>query len=491
MTRRHRIPTIFNIYMVDVLCCALGCVILMWLLNLHESKRGADAATLTQQELERVRARLEEASRQLHETKEAVRSTAKKLQRSEEERLRQSERADTAEKERDALQKEMAEALARLAELNKALAALQSDKKAVEKELALKTKDLDALAKELASAVERSKRLQASLAEKEKMAANAAQTADDLAGRLRLADTKIKELAELARLVPDLKKQLKVSQEEARELEKEAAALRKELLGANLSAKDIEKAYLKMLKEVAERNKQLADADKRIANLLGEKRSLVELLQRTRLAAENRFAGIELTGKNVVFLVDMSGSMELVDERTPAADKWPKVQQALAKVMSSLPDLEQYQVILFSDKPFFPLGQQGRWLKFEPNTTPQQVVKAMSLIKPKGATNMYAALEAAFTYRNQGLDTIYLFSDGLPSAGPGLPAEPTNITESERTALLSRHVRHTLLNVWNRPGMRRVRVNAVGFFYESPEVGAFLWALARENEGSFVGMSKP
>ena len=29
------------------------------------------------------------------------------------------------------------------------------------------------------------------------------------------------------------------------------------------------------------------------------------------------------------------------------------------------------------------------------------------------------------------------------------------------------------------------------FWAESPDVGAFLWALARENEGSFVGMSKP
>jgi hypothetical protein len=36
-----------------------------------------------------------------------------------------------------------------------------------------------------------------------------------------------------------------------------------------------------------------------------------------------------------------------------------------------------------------------------------------------------------------------------------------------------------------------VRVNAVGFYYESPDVGAFLWALTRENDGGFVGMSKP
>ena len=42
-----------------------------------------------------------------------------------------------------------------------------------------------------------------------------------------------------------------------------------------------------------------------------------------------------------------------------------------------------------------------------------------------------------------------------------------------------------------QPGLPRVRINAVGFFYESPDVGAFLWALAREHDGSFVGMSKP
>src|SRR5271167_4689353 len=41
MRTRHRIPTIFNLSMVDVLCCALGCVILLWLLNFREAKRRA------------------------------------------------------------------------------------------------------------------------------------------------------------------------------------------------------------------------------------------------------------------------------------------------------------------------------------------------------------------------------------------------------------------------------------------------------------------
>src|SRR5437870_3308602 len=38
MKIRHKIPAVFSIYMVDVLCCALGCVILLWQLYHHESE---------------------------------------------------------------------------------------------------------------------------------------------------------------------------------------------------------------------------------------------------------------------------------------------------------------------------------------------------------------------------------------------------------------------------------------------------------------------
>src|SRR5262249_16697244 len=38
MRVRHRIPSVFSLSMVDVMCCALGCVILLWLLNLKDVK---------------------------------------------------------------------------------------------------------------------------------------------------------------------------------------------------------------------------------------------------------------------------------------------------------------------------------------------------------------------------------------------------------------------------------------------------------------------
>src|SRR5438309_7727374 len=44
MRVHHRVPSIFTLSMVDVLCCALGCVILLWLLNLREAKEHDDEA---------------------------------------------------------------------------------------------------------------------------------------------------------------------------------------------------------------------------------------------------------------------------------------------------------------------------------------------------------------------------------------------------------------------------------------------------------------
>ena len=46
MRIRHRIPSIFNLSMVDVLCCALGCVILIWLINLRDSKQHQEETAL-------------------------------------------------------------------------------------------------------------------------------------------------------------------------------------------------------------------------------------------------------------------------------------------------------------------------------------------------------------------------------------------------------------------------------------------------------------
>jgi hypothetical protein len=58
-------------------------------------------------------------------------------------------------------------------------------------------------------------------------------------------------------------------------------------------------------------------------------------------------------------------------------------------------------------------GNEDRWLDFDPLTSPGKVAEALAAVKPKGNSDMFTAFKAAFRLRSLGLDTIYLFSDGL------------------------------------------------------------------------------
>jgi hypothetical protein len=445
MATRHRIPTIFNLSMVDVLCCALGCVILLWLINLREAKQRAVAATTASSELGRARDQLDETGRRLR----------------------------AADAERDRLGRQLAGARGHVAALDRDLVALRAEQSATADRLAKTTKEQTDLARDLAAARQRVAALDVLVRDKEAQARAAAHTATDLEAHLRDADARVKALQAQADRIPGLRE--------------EAQRYRDRLAESAGRVRTLEA-------EADERVRDLAGAGRQIAALQEERRSLADQANRARAAAENRFAGIALSGRRVVFLVDMSGSMELVDETTAAPEKWKAVRQTVARVMRSLPDLEKFQVILFSARVVYPLGNPDRWLEFDPVTSTSRVAEALAAVKPEGSTDMSAAFEAAFRFRPAGLDTIYLLSDGLPNVGEGLsPQQAATLKETERNEILSTYIRRALRARWNAPGQgrSRVRINAIGFFYESPDVGAFLWALARENDGSFVGMSKP
>jgi hypothetical protein len=300
-----------------------------------------------------------------------------------------------------------------------------------------------------------------------------------LAAKLSEAETRTRDLRSKTEQLSSLEMQLKDYRDRF---------AREEVL-----AKSLEKEIAKRVLTEQVRERDLADARRSIGVLESDKLALQAMADRIRIATENRFAGMTLTGKRVLFLVDMSGSMELVDLKTKAPEKWSGVRQTVARIMRSLPELEKYQVITFSDRLSYPLGNENSWISYDKDSA-AAVTDVLARIRPEGDTNMFNAFEAAFRFRPAGLDTIYLISDGLPNQGEGVSAEAARgMKETDLCEILSKHVRRKLLDDWNRalPGQDRVRVNAVGFFYESPDVGAFLWALTRENEGSFVGMSRP
>lgn len=473
MQVRHRIPTIFNLSMVDVLCCALGCVILLWLINLREFKLRSMAAAETGKLLASAQARLDETTRDAEETRrrlasaeQQVQDTSAQLKVARSDRDQAARRADTTQQDRDRLRLELDAALVRLAQMTKESQELKAQQAAATERLAKLTREQEDLARDRNEALQRLAALEKALREKDLVAGAASRQADDLAGRLRAAEAKLKEMRGLADLLEGARGKLSAAETRAQTLEADAAA----------------------------QKRQLSDAQRLIALLEDEKKQLADRALRAQAAIDNRFAGLTLTGRRVVFLIDMSGSMDLLDERTPATDKWPIVRESVVKIMRSLQDLEKFQVILFSDQVLYPLGSPHAWLDYAPKTSPDRVLAALAAVKPRGNTNVHAGLEAAFRYRPAGLDTVYFVSDGLPNIGEGLaPEKARTMRETDRAEVLGRYIRATLKTDWNRtlPDRPRVRINALGFFYESPDVGAFLWALARENDGSFVGMSRP
>lgn len=504
MRIRHRIPSIFNLSMVDVLCCALGCVIMLWLVHQREARlkaRDADiarrAALTLKTEAEASKQEIDSSSKRLKQTQDELRAVVAELAKL---------RAHAGE-----LNRQLESARTKNANLEKA-------KATVEDRLAKEIAEKSELENRFAAALERVEVLGSQLKERTAEAGAFTRRAEEMSFQLSKTQAKNQELQALADLVPALRKDIeklrdRLAKEEAlaRALEKEVGKRTAELgdrtaklekLDKELAAAHVYRDKLAIAEQRAQAlerdlersKKELADAGRTLTQLRGEKKVLATEAARMRTAAENRFAGIALTGKRVVFLVDMSGSMDLVDERTVAPDKWAGVRDTLARIMRSLPELEKFQVVMFSEKASYLLGSEGQWLDYDPKTSVDRVARALAAIKPRGGTNLYAALETAFRFRPLGLDTIYLFSDGLPNMGEGLSLEQARtMKEFEQAEILSKHIHKTLKTNWNREikGKPKVRINAVGFFYESSHLGSFLWQLARENDGSFVGMSKP
>jgi DNA gyrase/topoisomerase IV subunit A len=461
MTHRH-VPTVFSIYMLDVICCALGCVILLWQASHYEAEEQSEAARQSGSEVDTLRHLLAESR------KEEQRLSAEKLH---------------VEAERDDAHRRLALRRGEYEQLQQAYLFSEAMLKNLRVERDKLEKDKKLAAVDLAEKVNANAQLLLRLTAMEK---KATALANDVAARKLDAEEAAKLLAEqLARL--------QTAELANKKLDKQLADLRatQKDTQAKLTTQELQS---KILAQDLERNKkELAatsgDAAARIAELRKDRTLLNERVRTIQAEAEARFAGIALTGENVLFLVDMSGSMAMRDEKTADPDKWPLVCETVVQLMRSIKTLEFFQVLLFSEKVRYPLGNSAAWIKYDPKESPKKTLAALKAVEPEGETNMHAVFAEAFRYREARLDTLYVFSDGLPNAGNGVSA---NLSEAERTSILSKHLRNKLKTDWNRPieGQKKVRINSIGFFFESPDVGAFLWALSREHDGSFVGMSK-
>ncbi|MFO0800962.1 MAG: VWA domain-containing protein [Gemmataceae bacterium] len=499
MRVRHKQPTLVSMWMLDVFCCALGCVTLLWLLNTRQATEQTTAAQAAFADLARVRDDLKLALTNLDSTKLRLNSEVKQL--TADLGAVRVEKADLARNL--GIAREEAKAAQELLDATKL--ALN----AAEKKLDATANDLTLARKEADEADLQLRRKQKDAEVLARKAAASAAVADDLARLVRTTEEERAALerrtAELKVTLADLDARLASSAADAKATASKSAAdlvatrtaaekAATDAAAAKAAASKADTDLLAARGQIRDMRKQLDEANATIIDLQGEKAKLADKTNKLDPNDEKRFAGISMTGRNVVFLVDTSGSMEKTDSNTAAPMKWPNVCDTISRVMRTVPTIQQYQVIVFSKEARWLLGS-GEWRRYEGEKSVAEVREALGRIKPADGTNMHAGFDLAFGLRPRGLDTIYLFSDGLPNIGPGLtPAQAAAVPPLEETRqaeIMGRFIRDKLRSTWNPPAPSRIRIHSIGFYYESPDLGAFLWALARENDGSFVGMSRP
>ncbi len=208
-----------------------------------------------------------------------------------------------------------------------------------------------------------------------------------------------------------------------------------------------------------------------------------------------RFYGIPTESRRICFIIDMSGSMNKEVEQfkdkgvvtgptrkknTPTEGKtrWEVARNELLRAVSNLNPEKQFTIIFFNQaaKPWRPQ------LTPAVPKTKKELRADVKLITPSGTTYTLGALREAFIMAGSastkgatkkdgnGIDTIFVLSDGGPTDGTtGKPMEPDPILEQVRE--------------WNKD--KSVVIHAIAV--DTEEVGTyFLKQLAGQNGGVFV-----
>lgn len=199
-----------------------------------------------------------------------------------------------------------------------------------------------------------------------------------------------------------------------------------------------------------------------------------------------KFFDLEVESDRVLFVLDFSGSMAeaiTLQARTTAAGKGVAttkvavVVSELKKLILSLPDGALVNLVVFGDevRVWRKEGNRPALVKLDDESRDDLLGTFLDSLRPSGATNLYGALDAALDFGGRGLhdkyyaagfDTLYVISDGAPTAGAVVDKDE-----------IRRRVRE--LN-----SMRRIAIHCITFGTQNDT--EFLKALATENGGRHI-----
>lgn len=203
-----------------------------------------------------------------------------------------------------------------------------------------------------------------------------------------------------------------------------------------------------------------------------------------RYGGHASYYGVPITGGRLVFLLDISGSMnaelkepktlEYIRKTSHLRDRNIRTRLDLAKLelahaIEGLPEKTLFEVIYFNDG-VNRLNREG--LVPADRSNRDRVIKRVLNLGGGDATNIHGALTTAFHLEkdpasdfDRSVDTIFLLTDGYPSAGS------------------IRNAAHLADDIADRNRSRSIRIHAINVGEADPRL---LRRLAEESGGEFV-----
>lgn len=202
----------------------------------------------------------------------------------------------------------------------------------------------------------------------------------------------------------------------------------------------------------------------------------------------DKFFDLNIESDRVLFVLDFSGSMAepaaIRSEETSAdgaataqTTKAQLVVEEIKKLVMSLPDGALCNFVVFSEEVriWRAEGSRPALVALDDDARDELLGSFLDGLRPQGPTNLYDALQAALGFGGRGLydkyyaagfDTLYVITDGAPSAGP--------VTDKQE---IRKQVREA-----NQ--LRKIAIHCVTFGNQNDT--AFLKPLAEENGGRHI-----
>ncbi|MFY0672943.1 MAG: VWA domain-containing protein [Bacteroidia bacterium] len=260
-------------------------------------------------------------------------------------------------------------------------------------------------------------------------------------------------------------------------LEKKIAGLQQGLEECLKSNEENVKKILALESELEKTKKALDAANSEIENLRPykewmDKCNFTPEDECPEVASLNVDVGFKFKGKNLLFIIDASGSMD-------SEGRMGQVQAGIKMLITTMGSDFNCDVMWFGEpEPANYFGAQFSSLQAMNDVNKKETFKFINNLKPGGGTPTGIVLEHALTHGGySNLTDIILLSDGIPSV-------PENVTTNEILSMVSRLNQNVAISTI---GVGKHMIDPDPSDLEQLEARNFLEQLAQQNNGFFYG----